>query len=183
LLLVSLQLNKKIITMNSSALTITRPRLVTILLDLGALAFIYFVPAISHLLAFPLYLIEPMRIMLIIAIAHTSKKNAYLLALTLPVFSFAVSGHPAFLKSLLISLELAVNVWLFFTLSGYIKNKFATMALAIVASKLFYYLLKFGLLSLALMTGTLVSIPIHIQVIVTLVLCTYIYLVMRKPHG
>lgn len=169
--------------MNSSALTITRHRLATIIFDLGALAFIYFVPVISHLLSFPLYLIEPMRIILILAIAHTSQRNAYLLALTLPVFSFAISAHPVLLKSLLISIELVVNVWLFFMLSRIIRNQFATMAIAIVASKLFYYLLKFGLLSLSLITGSLISTPIYIQVITTLVFSTYIYLMLRKSKN
>ncbi len=58
----------------------------SLIIDILGLTFIYFVPAISHLLSFPLYLVEPMRVMLIIAIAHTTKRNAYLIALTLPVF-------------------------------------------------------------------------------------------------
>jgi len=75
-------------------------------LDFIALAIIYFIPTLTHLFSFPLYYIEPMRIMVILAIAHTTKRNAYLLALTLPLFSLLVSGHPILYKSLLMSVEL-----------------------------------------------------------------------------
>lgn len=166
--------------MNTSVLALTSMRLRTILIDITALALIYFVPALSHMLALPIYLVEPMRIMLILAIAHTSKRNAYLLALTLPLFSFLVSGHPIFLKSLLISIELAVNVWLFFRLSKIIRNNFTAMAAAIIGSKLLYYLLKFALLSAALMQGGLVSAPVYLQMATTTVFSAYVFFVWRK---
>jgi hypothetical protein len=166
--------------MNTTALTLTSLRVRTILIDLAALAVIYFVPALSHMLAVPIYLIEPMRIMLILAIAHTSKRNAYLLALTLPLFSFIISAHPVFLKSLLISIELVFNVWLFFALAKLIRNQFAAMAAAIIGSKLFYYLLKFGLLSAALIKGSLISTPIYIQLITTTVFSVYMFLMLRN---
>ena len=86
------------------------------LLDIFALVFVYFVPTLSHLAQLPLYLLEPMRIMLILAIAHTTRKNAYLLALTLPLFSFVISMHPSLVKSILITAELLLNVWLFYFL-------------------------------------------------------------------
>jgi hypothetical protein len=168
--------------MNTSALSFTSLRLRTILIDMAALSVIYFVPALSHLLAVPIYLVEPMRIMLILGIAHTSKRNAYLLALTLPLFSFAVSGHPVFLKSMLISIELVVNVWLFFTLAKVIRNHFAAMAAAIIGSKIFYYLLKFGLLSAALINGSLISTPIYLQLITTTLFSIYIFAVLRKKQ-
>lgn len=168
--------------MISATTALTSLRVRTILIDLAALAFIYFVPALSHMLAVPVYLIEPMRIMLIIAIAHTSQRNAYLIALTLPLFSFAISAHPVFLKSLLISIELVVNVWLFFTLIKIFRNGFAAMATAIIVSKLFYYALKFGLLSTAFIEGNLISTPLYIQAITTLVFCAYILLIFRKKQ-
>ena len=87
-----------------------------IILDIFALAFIYFVPSISHLLNLPIYYIEPMRLMLILALVHSSKQNAYILALTLPLFSFLVSAHPVLPKMFLISFELCLNVFLFFIL-------------------------------------------------------------------
>jgi len=169
--------------MNTSALSLSIPRLRTVAIDLAALAVIYFMPALSHMLAVPVYFIEPMRIMLILAIAHTGRRNAYLLALTLPLFSFVISAHPVFLKSLLISVELVFNVWLFFILVKYIRNNFAAMAAAIIGSKLFYYALKFRLLSAALLQGSLVSIPLYIQLLTTMVLSAYIFLIFRKRNS
>lgn len=168
--------------MTSTSIALTSQRVRTVLIDLAALAFIYFIPALSHMLAVPVYLIEPMRIMLIIAIAHTSQRNAYLIALTLPLFSFAISAHPVFLKSLLISLELLVNVWLFFVLTKIFRNHFAAMATAIIGSKLFYYALKFGLLSTALIGGSLISTPLYLQAITTLVFSAYIFMIFRKKQ-
>ena len=83
-------------------------------LDFLAIAFIYFIPSISHLFSFPVYLFEPMRIMLILCVAHSSKKNAYLIALTLPVFSFIISSHPSLLKTAIMTAELTLNMFLFF---------------------------------------------------------------------
>ncbi len=94
----------------------------TVATDLLALAFIYFTPAISHLFSFPVYFLEPMRIMLILAIVHTSKKNAYILAFTLPLFSFLISSHPSPIKTCLISGELLLNVWLYIFLVIITKN-------------------------------------------------------------
>ena len=148
--------------------------------DLFAIAAIYMVPTFSHLFALPIYFIEPMRLMLILAIAHTSKKNAYLLAATLPIFSFVVSAHPVFLKTLLISGELLVNVWLFFLLSERIKNKFGAMVISIAISKMAYYAIKFILLSFVLLQGSLISTPILIQMVTMFLFGGYIFLNKNK---
>lgn len=150
-----------------------------IVIDIFALAFIYFVPTISHLLNIPLYLVEPMRIMLIIAIAHTSKKNAYLIALTLPIFSFLISAHPNIFKVLLITAELVLNVWLFFELSKR-TNKFVAMLSSILISKVFYYLLKFGLISFAVLQTGLISTPIYLQLITSVVFSGYLFFILRR---
>ncbi|MBE0663163.1 MAG: hypothetical protein IH597_11945 [Bacteroidales bacterium] len=169
--------------MSTTIVSTSALRLRTILIDVAALAFVFFLPALSHMLAVPIYLIEPMRIMLILAIAHTTKRNAYLLALTLPLFSFAISAHPVFLKSLLISLELVLNVWLFFALGKVIRNQFAAMAVAIIGSKVFYYALKFGMLSFAMIQGGLISTPIYLQLITTAIFSAYVFLILRKQKA
>lgn len=154
----------------------------TILIDLSALALIYFTPAISHLFNFPFYLIEPMRLMLILTLVHTTKRNAYLIALTLPVFSFIISSHPSIVKSLLIAGELAVNVWLFFELSKFIKQYFVTALLSIFISKIIYYAAKALLLYTTVLTGELVSTPIYIQLLMTVLFSVYIYLMLVKQE-
>lgn len=147
--------------------------------DIFAIGFIYLVPVLSHLFALPVYYIEPMRLMLILAIAHTSKKNAYILAATLPIFSYVVSAHPVFIKTLLISGELLLNVWLFFFLSEKIKNKFGSMLLSVGLSKIAYYALKFVLLSAVLLEGSLISTPLAIQFVTMFLFSGYIFL-MKK---
>lgn len=160
-------------------LPVTKLNVRSIVLDILALAFIYFVPTISHLLNIPLYLVEPMRIMLILALAHTSKKNAYLLALTLPLFSFLISSHPNIFKALIITLELMLNVWLFYKLSTKV-NQFVAIFSSIVISKVVYYLLKFGLISFAVIQTGLISTPIYLQLITTVVFSGYLFFILRK---
>ncbi|MDZ7742068.1 MAG: hypothetical protein U5Q03_10035 [Bacteroidota bacterium] len=166
--------------MNSASLSINRSKVLgSAILDTAGLLFIYFVPTISHLLNFPLYLLEPMRIMVILAMVHTHRKNAYMLALTLPVFSFLISAHPHFLKSLLITAELLLNVWLFYAIFSKMRNALAAIVFSVLASKIFYYLLKFFFIAALLIEGDLVSTPIYLQLIMTSVFGLYMALFFK----
>jgi hypothetical protein len=154
-----------------------------ILIDVGALAFVYFIPSISHLLNVPVYLIEPMRIMLVLALVHTSKQNAYLLALTLPLFSFLVSDHPNVFKGLIITVELMINVWLFFEFSKWISNRFLSMFAAIIISKVVYYLLKTGLISFGILESGLFATPVWLQLVMTVLLSAYLFFFFRTKES
>ncbi len=160
-------------------LSISKLNTKSIVIDIFALAFIYFVPAISHLLNVPIYLVEPMRIMLILALAHTSKKNAYLIALTLPLFSFLISAHPTIFKAVIMTMELLLNVWLFYKLSAKV-NQFVAILSSIVISKIVYYLLKFGLISFAVIQTDLISTPIYLQIITSIVFSGYLFFILRR---
>ncbi len=151
-----------------------------ILIDITALTFIYFIPTLSHMLNLPVYLIEPMRLMLIIAMVHSSKANAYFLALTMPLFSFLISSHPSFYKMLLISFELVLNVFVFYLIVDRVKHVFTAIFAGIVISKLVYYALKFGFIGLALIGGSLVSTPLFIQLITAMIYSTYLALFFKK---
>ena len=122
---------------NTSVYPLSISKIKNIVFDLIALLAIYLIPAVSHLLSFPVYYLEPMRIMLILAIVHTSRKNAYLIALTLPLFSMLISAHPSLVKTSLITGELLLNVWLFFLLSEKLSNKIWVSFHSIVVSKYF----------------------------------------------
>jgi hypothetical protein len=161
---------------NISVHSLSISKVKSIVFDLLALLFIYLVPAISHLLSFPVYYLEPMRIMLILALVHTTRKNAYLIALTLPLFSLLISAHPSLIKTFLVTGELLLNVWLFFLLCEKLSNKTLSLFLSIVVSKIFYYVIKFFLVTSALISGDLISTPIYIQIIMLFVLSGYIYL-------
>jgi len=156
------------------AYTISRSNIYTVLFDIIAILFIYLIPTISHLLNFPLYLFEPMRIVIFLSLAHFRKSNAYIIALTLPFFSFLISGHPVPLKVVLITLELGLNVFLFFQLLKVLKRTYASAFISILFSKIIYYLLKFSFISFAVFEGRLISTPIYIQLILTLVLVGYL---------
>lgn len=150
------------------------------LFDISALAFIYLMPTIVHFFSFPLYYADPMRIVLILCLAHTSKNNAVLIALTLPVFSFIIAAHPSMYKSMLIASELMLNLFLFFFLAQKIKNVFGAMLISIAASKIFYYLAKSVLISAGLIQGDLVSTPIWIQAVAALVFSVYAFFILRN---
>jgi hypothetical protein len=166
--------------MNSLALTLSKTKLRTLLIDLLAILFITFAPALSHMFALPIYMLEPMRIMLIISIVHTSKKNSYIIALLLPLFSFIISAHPSIIKAVLISSELLLNLFLFSILLNYFKNSFFAILSSIVLSKIFYYAAKFGMISLGLIEGELISTPIYVQLVVTILLSVYLVLFYKK---
>ncbi|PLX04526.1 MAG: hypothetical protein C0595_02915 [Marinilabiliales bacterium] len=157
-----------------------RKTIISVLIDLIAIGFIYYVPTISHLISLPLYLMEPMRLMLIIALVHSSKANAYLLALSLPIFSFVISGHPVFPKMLLITFELVFNVVLFYGLTKKIKYLFPSILLSIILSKVAYYIIKFGLIKLTILDSTLFSTPLYIQIVTALVFSSYVYIFYKK---
>jgi hypothetical protein len=150
-------------TLRSSAIRIT-------LTDMAALALIYALPAFSHWLAFPLYMFEPMRIVLFAAyIFSRNNFNTLLLALTIPLFSMLTAGHPVLPKALLMSAELAVNVLLFIYLLRITKwGVFFSLLGATLLSKLFYYGLKYLLIRLAFIDGALVTTNLLVQLTVTL---------------
>ncbi len=167
---------------SSASLTLPRTSLSGILIDLGALAFIYFAPTLAHLVNIPLYAIEPMRLMVILAIVHSGRTNAIILALTLPLFSFVVSGHPAFLKTLIISVELLVNVLLFFYLSGKVRQMFTAMFLAILGSKILCYLMYLIFFPLAFVIAEADPFFLGIQLLSATAFSGYVFFLYKKQE-
>ena len=141
------------------------------------LAVVYFVPAISHATGYPLYLLEPMRFFLILSIALFDKRISYLLALTIPLFSFMVSGHPLFLKMIIISIELISNVYLYYLLFRVTKNAFAAAFLSILGAKTLYYGLKYLLIISALMATDMVATPLLMQLMTTILFSIIVFIV------
>lgn len=138
-----------------------------LIFDLLALLAIYLVPVFSHTLALPVYYIEPMRMAIVFSIIFANFHNSLLIAITLPFFSFLVSAHPVLAKTVLIATELAMNVVLFYWFAKLIKNDTLSLAISILLSKIYYYGIKYILISSAVLGGTLISTPILVQVIMT----------------
>lgn len=119
---------------------------------------LYLLPGLSHLMPFPLFLIEPMRIAVLTAyLLNRNLTNGLALALTIPLFSSLTTGHPLFLKALLISLELSINLGLIYLFINKVRiNVFLSTFVAILLSKAFYYAAKFLILKVGLLEGKLV---------------------------
>lgn len=142
-----------------------------VLWDLVIVGLFYMVPTLSHLTSIPFYRFEPMRCVLLLSLLLTgNKKNAYIMAVTLPLFSFLVGGHPFFTKALLMAAELSANVFLFYVFSKRIKNTAVAMFLSILASKMIYYIIKYGIISAGILDGPMVATGLMIQFIVAVVL-------------
>ena len=166
---------------NSLTISHLRKNLFSYILSFLAILCIYFIPAFSHHTGIPIYLFEPMRIFIILALLHSNKANAYLLAVTLPLFSFALTSHPVLLKSIIISAELVMNVFFYHLLIQKKVAPFMAVLASVIASKLIYYLLKFLLIHFVLIESGLVSTPIYIQIVTTLSLVMYSFLVILIP--
>ena len=79
-----------------STLALARPAVRTVSLDALLCAAVVAVPALSHAAAFPFYLFDPMRLLLFVAILFSSRRNALLMAVWMPLLAMMTSGHPVF---------------------------------------------------------------------------------------
>lgn len=163
-------------------LSATFPKI--ILIDLVILGLALAIPALSHVLPVPLYYLDPMRIFVLSGYFFSrSNLNGYFLAIVIPLFSMWVTGHPVFIKSILIVLELSVNIYIFNYLSGKIKEKlFFNVWFSILISKVIYYILKSIFIHFAFLEGKLISTPVFEQVI-NITFISILFAVMTKIKG
>ena len=153
----------------------------TLLMDAALVAGACLIPAASHLLALPLYMLDPMRWLLLgaLVVGHRSGNmltNGLLMALLLPLVSSLVVGMPAMGKAILIVAELGANVALFALISKKM-NTFLAMLLSIVGAKAVYYALK-----LVVMGGVLTGTTWMMQAVVTLALASVAALAMARNN-
>ena len=139
--------------------------------DVIFLMLMYLIPTLSHLTSWPLYMCEPMRCVLLLnLLVLGNKKNAYLMAITLPLFSYFVGSHPVLVKSLIMTIELVMNIWLFDMFTRKVANSMLAMLLSILVSKALYYFLKYVCISFGLLNTEIVDTNIYIQLIVALII-------------
>ncbi|MFN7493588.1 MAG: hypothetical protein ACK5RG_11775 [Cyclobacteriaceae bacterium] len=171
-------MNKK-----SNSILSVQPSIVVnaLLIDLFIWTLISVIPALSHLLPFSLYYLEPMRIFLFLGyLLSKDKRNAYILALTIPLVSVVISGHPTPVKAGLISFELLANIFIFEIGKRYIAYVPMVLFVSILFSKVIYYFLKFLLMSGGLLEGKLITTPIYYQVLSALFVTGVFYLFFSK---
>ncbi len=149
-----------------STFALDRPVFKTVTLDVLLCVAVVAVPALSHAAAFPLYKFEPMRLLLFAAILFSSRRNALLMALWLPLLSTLTSGHPVFPKVVLIQGELVINALIFYGLFRRSRRFVLGAAVSVLVSKIVYYAAKFVLIEATLLDGNLVATPWTYQVAV-----------------
>ena len=126
------------------------------------------IPTFSHLVAWPLYQLNPMLLVLLAGMLLVrDRRNAYLLAALLPVVSMLAVGMPTPLKALCMMAEYSTVVLVSGRLQAWNARFVGTlgaMLLAMLAGKVLYYLLK----ALLLAPAVLVSTPVAVQLLVVL---------------
>ncbi len=150
-----------------------------ILLDVFLIAAIYAIPYFTHLLSLPLYVIEPMRLAVFATILFSNKTNSLIIAVTLPVFSVLTSGHPLFVKALIMSFELVVNVLIFYQLNRKFDNLFLSAGISILLSKIVYYAVKYAAISAGLLSIGLISTSLALQFVVLIVTSGLVFFAAR----
>ena len=125
-----------------------------LLTDAVLLAVICLVPALSHVTAVALYQFNPMLLCLLAGMTLVNdRRNAFLLALLLPVVSMLLTGMPTPLKAICMVGELTtlVAIW------GWAEKRMPALAAILVAmlsSKIVYYGLKALIISPVALVGT-----------------------------
>lgn len=169
--------------MDTTINTIGNTRSRAAITDIAALIFVGLVPAASHLFNIPVYYLEPMRIMLVLALMFSSRWNAFALAIVLPLFSFLVSGHPIPLKMMIIMAELLLNAWLFLLFYRYRKMPFLSTFGSILISKVFCYAMYFIFFSMAFVKAEAGSAFILAQLILSLLLSSIVWIIAYRRNA
>ena len=147
----------------------------TAILNVTILTIACLIPAASHLLAMPLYVLNPMLALLMASILIVRDgRNALLMAVLLPSVSFIFTGMPSALKMICMITELATVATLF----DWLKRRWAVlpaMLISVIAAKVVYYALK----ALIIAPAVLVSTQWTIQLL-TILLWTGIFSILYK---
>ena len=132
----------------------TRAIVDVVVLDAVLLVAACFIPTISHLLAFPLYLLNPMLAFLLICILFGRDwRNALALAVLMPLVSCLFVGMPTAPKMVCMMAELATVVGVFSLLTRYL-SVFVSIVTAIFVGKIVYYLLKAWIIAPVVLVDT-----------------------------
>lgn len=148
----------------TAALAIFQKHKNVFLIDVILLTTLYVLPGFSHLTALPLYMFEPMRVAIIVALLFTNRANAYLIAFTIPLVSSFITSHPVPFKALLMGIEFLVLVATYAYLVRLDRiPAFVALTAGILLGKVVYYLMKFVALNTGLLAGGMISTPVQTQ--------------------
>ncbi|NQV40753.1 MAG: hypothetical protein HQ506_00225 [Candidatus Marinimicrobia bacterium] len=165
-------------SINIDSLTVPDSLARTILIDALVLVSFYLTIVFAHLLPFPLYKLDPMKILVLITVVYSNRGNALGMAAALPILSFLSTGHPVFPKFMIMSLELIVFAFVFIALSQNKSSGLVTFLGAVLISKGVYYLIKAGAIALGFLDQVLISTDLYTQ-IQALVILGAVYFVIQ----
>ena len=124
------------------------------IMDAALIAAACLIPAVSHLTALPLYMLNPMLALLLAGmLLGKDWRNALVLAVLMPAVSCLVAGMPTAAKMVCMVAELATVAGLFHLLS----RRWAVLPsvlVSILAAKVVYYALKAVVIAPAVLIGT-----------------------------
>lgn len=122
--------------------------------DVALVAAACMVPALSHALALPLYMLNPMLALLLAGmLVRRDWRNGLLLALLMPLVSCLVVGMPTADKMVCMMAELATVAAVF----GWLQRRWSVLPavlVAVLAAKVVYYGLKALIVTSAVLVGT-----------------------------
>jgi hypothetical protein len=124
---------------------------------------VYLIPSCSHLSGIPFYVLEPMRWMVLLTLLVTDSKNAYVLAITLPLVSSMLTGHPGYVKGILMGAELCLNVFLFMKLYSFVYLYSWRVIVSSALSKMCYYGMKWIVVYFGFLDMNIITTPLWIQ--------------------
>lgn len=150
------------------------------LVNLLGILFALFAPILSHSISIPFYYLEPMRLITLIIFISLSKKNGIFYALYMPLLNTLITGHPDFIKSILISSEIVVNLYLLEIFRKKSNLNFhIQLGISIILSKIYYYFVKYVLISFSVIPGRLFTSNLIVQLIFILIII-YIISLSKK---
>lgn len=131
-------------------------------LDVVLLAMACLIPTASHLLAVPLYMLNPMLALLLAGmLVGRDWRNALLLAVLMPLVSCLLVGMPTAPKMVCMMAELATVAGLFHVILKFgIQNSkinigvLPAVLVSVLVAKVVYYILKALILAPAVLVGT-----------------------------
>lgn len=142
------------IEMHTRTHEFTNSHIYAFLLDAVLLAAACLIPTVSHILALPLYILNPMLALLLAGMLLCRDwRNALVLAVLLPLVSCLLTGMPTAPKMVCMMAELATVAGLFAWLSKHWKVLPAVLV-SVAAAKGVYYALKAVVLAPAVLVGT-----------------------------
>jgi hypothetical protein len=90
------------------------------------------------------------------------------------------TGHPIFIKAILISLELVINIIILLVCLHQKWNFFISLVCSIIISKVCYYFMKYCAISFGLIDTELFSTGILLQIGTVFIISFFLFLLFRK---